>query len=122
MRHGSRAAKRGHFLRARKASFTSQPIMDRRRSATRGVSGDDAYSSNCNVKLTAKHRLKPSSSARSHLGRITSVASLQPMGFGKRLPTARQPPLIARMNKVPRSLFAFGGKADISRTFQNVRL
>src|SRR5262249_61526167 len=38
MRHGSRAAKRRHSSPARKASFTSQPIMDGRRSATKGVS------------------------------------------------------------------------------------
>jgi len=35
------------------------------------------YCSNCSVKLTATHRLKPSSNAKSHLGRITSIASLQ---------------------------------------------
>jgi hypothetical protein len=35
------------------------------------------YGSNCNVKLTAAHRLKPSSSAKSHVGSITSVAALQ---------------------------------------------
>jgi hypothetical protein len=37
----------------------------------------DAYGSNCNVKLTVLHRLKPSSNAKSHVGSITSVASLQ---------------------------------------------
>jgi len=35
------------------------------------------YCRNCSVKLTATHRLKPSSNAKSHLGRITSIASLQ---------------------------------------------
>src|SRR6516164_7401067 len=40
----------------------------------------DAYGSNCNVKLTALHRLKPSSNAKSHEGSITTVASLQAMG------------------------------------------
>ena len=40
----------------------------------------DAYGSNCSVKLTALHRLKPSSNAKSHEGSITSVASLQSMG------------------------------------------
>jgi hypothetical protein len=44
------------------------------------------YGSNCNVKLTAAHRLKPSSSAKSHVGSITSVLSLQSM----RLPTSAQ--------------------------------
>jgi hypothetical protein len=38
------------------------------------------YGSNCNVKLTATHRLKPSSSAKSHVGSITSVVSLQSKG------------------------------------------
>jgi hypothetical protein len=47
----------------------------------RGQRGEaDAYGSNCNVKLTALHRLKPSSNAKSHEGSITSVASLQSMG------------------------------------------
>ena len=32
----------------------------------------DAYGSNCNVKLTALHRLKPSSNAKSHEGSITA--------------------------------------------------
>ena len=42
----------------------------------------DAYGSNCNVKLTALHRLKPSSNAKSHEGSITAWlrSSLQSMG------------------------------------------
>ena len=32
----------------------------------------DAYGSNCNVKLTALHRLKPSSNAKSHEGSTTA--------------------------------------------------
>ena len=32
----------------------------------------DDYGSNCNVKLTALHRLKPSSNAKSHEGSITA--------------------------------------------------
>ena len=32
----------------------------------------DAYGSNCNVTLTARHRLKPSSNAKSHEGSITA--------------------------------------------------
>ena len=40
-------------------------------SATKG--GEvDAYGSNCKVKLTARHRLKPSSNAKSHEGSITA--------------------------------------------------
>ena len=35
------------------------------------------YRSNCNVKLTAMDRLKPSRSAKSHVGSITLVASSQ---------------------------------------------
>ena len=31
-----------------------------------------AYGSNCNVKLTALHRVKPSSNAKSHEGSITA--------------------------------------------------
>jgi hypothetical protein len=49
-------------------------------SATKG--GEiDAYGSNCNVKLTAIHRLKPSSNAKSHEGSITAWlrSSLQSM-------------------------------------------
>src|SRR5262245_62047680 len=47
----------------------------------RGQRGEaDAYGSNCNVKLIALHRLKPSSNAKSHVGSITTVASLQSMG------------------------------------------
>src|SRR5215468_1281788 len=41
------------------------------------LSTNCAYRSNCNVKLTAAHRLKPSSNAKSHVGSITSVAALQ---------------------------------------------
>jgi hypothetical protein len=60
-----------------------------RRSAAKLLTRDDArriatnvdtYRSNCNVKLTATYRLKPSSNAKSHVGSITSVASLQSMG------------------------------------------
>ena len=36
----------------------------------------DAYGSNCNVKLTALHRLKPSSNAKSHEGSITAWFAL----------------------------------------------
>jgi hypothetical protein len=79
-----------------------------RRSAAKLLSKDEArriatnvdtYRSNCNVKLTAAHRLKPSSNAKSHEGSITSVASLQSMGPLR--------PLKTRCNEPPRRQYYY---------------
>ena len=48
-----------------------------------------AYGSNCNVKLTALHRLKPSSNAKSHEGSIRSCAPLRSQWDNRALTSAQ---------------------------------
>src|SRR6516164_11105024 len=70
----------------------------------RGQRGEAAaYGSNCNVKLTALHRLKPSSNAKSHEGSITawlrsSLCSQQPSAYVRSRRGAMNPHTTRIMN------------------------
>jgi len=68
----------GHMARLMPPAYPMlSDLADYRAMHAAHATNVDTHCSNCNVKLTATHRLKPSSNAKSHLGRITSIASLQ---------------------------------------------
>src|SRR5262245_59544015 len=58
-----------HIVRLMPPAYVSGQLRCYRAIGAADATNGDAYCSNCNVKLTATQRLKPSRSAKSHLGR-----------------------------------------------------